>query len=136
MYTSLADFGLFVLIWMVQLIAYPGFRFFQKSDLFPWHEYYTKVITFFVVPLMFGQLGLHLFGMIKSNFHWIQIVSFVMIITVWLVTFLKAVPLHARISAGENLQESITNLIRVNWLRTILWTLVFMLSLLDSQENL
>lgn len=136
MYTRLVDFGLFMLIWMVQLIAYPSFRFFQKSDLYPWHEYYTKVITFFVVPLMFSQLGLHLYGMIKSNFHWIQITSFVMIIVAWLITFLKAVPLHTQISGGQNLPESIANLIRVNWLRTVLWTLVFMLSMWGSQENL
>ncbi len=136
MYTRLVDFGLVVLIWMVQLIAYPGFRFFQKSDLLIWHEYYTKTITLFVVPLMFSQLGLHLHGMIKSNFSWMQVTSFGMIIGVWLLTFMKAVPLHGQIGAGEDLQESITKLIQVNWMRTVLWTLVFMLSLWKGQENL
>lgn len=136
MYTRLVDFGLFVLIWMVQLIAYPSFRYFQKSDLIAWHEYYTKMITLFVVPLMFGQLGLHLYGMIKSTFAWAQIVAFVMIIAVWLITFLKAVPLHAHIGSGDNLQASIEQLIRVNWIRTVLWTLVFVLSIWKPQENL
>lgn len=136
MYTRLVDFGLFVLIWMVQLIAYPSFRFFGKSDLHAWHEYYTKMITLFVVPLMFGQLALHLYGMIKSNFHWIQITSFTMIIGAWFLTFMKAVPLHRQIGAGVDLQNSITKLIQVNWIRTVLWTLVFMLSLCKAQGNL
>ena len=136
MYTRLVDFGLFVLIWMVQLIAYPSLRFFQRPDIFAWHEYYTKMITLFVVPLMFSQLGLHLYGMVKSTFHWIQITSFVMILVVWLITFLKAVPLHAQIGQGVDLQESIESLIRINWLRTLLWTLVFMISLWKPQENL
>ena len=136
MYTRLVDFGLFVLIWMVQLIAYPSFRYFQKSDLFIWHDYYTKMITLFVVPLMFGQLGLHLYGMIKSTFAWAQVLAFSMIIVVWLITFLKAVPLHAQIGSGENLHASIESLIRVNWMRTVLWTLVFVISLWKSQGNL
>lgn len=136
MYTKLVDFGLLVLIWMVQLIAYPSFRFFQKSDLHAWHEYYTKMITLFVVPLMFGQLALHFYGMIKSHFNWIQVISFTMIIGVWLLTFMKAVPLHGQIGAGEDVQISITKLIQVNWVRTVLWTLVFILSLWKSQENL
>ncbi len=136
MYTRLVDFGLVVLIWMVQLIAYPSFRFFQKSDLLVWHDYYTKMITLFVVPLMFGQLGLHLYGMIKSSFSWPQVVSFMMIIGVWLITFLKAVPLHGYIGAGENVQASVESLIRVNWIRTVLWSLVFAISLWKPQENL
>lgn len=136
MYTGLIDFGLVVLIWMVQLIAYPSFRFFQKSDLSVWHDYYTRMITFFVIPLMFSQLGLHLYEMITATFSWVQVLSFMMIIAVWLITFLKAVPLHAKIGKGENIPESIEKLIQVNWSRTILWTLVFALSFWMLQENL
>lgn len=136
MYTRLIDFGLFILIWMVQLIAYPSFRFFVKSDLSDWHDYYTKMITLFVVPLMFGQLGLHLYGMIKSAFSWVQVVAFVMILAVWLITFMKAVPLHGQIGNGVNVQTGIESLIRVNWIRTVLWTLVFLLSMWRPGENL
>lgn len=136
MYTKLIDFGLFVLIWMVQLIAYPSFRYFQGASLFEWHNYYTRAISLFVIPLMFSQLGLHFYGMVRSSFSWVQVLSFAMIIGVWLITFMRAVPLHGEIGAGTNLPESIESLIRVNWLRTILWSLVFLLAMLRPEENL
>ena len=54
----LFDFGLVILIWMVQLVVYPSFRYYKESDLMRWHERYTKAISIIVVPLMFGQLFL------------------------------------------------------------------------------
>ena len=31
------DFGAVVLIWMVQLVVYPSFTYFQKKELMDWH---------------------------------------------------------------------------------------------------
>ena len=52
----LLDFGLCILIWMVQLIVYPSFLFFSDNNLFTWHKTYTKAIALIVMPLMLGQL--------------------------------------------------------------------------------
>ena len=52
----LADFGLLVLIWMVQLVVYPGFKYYQRERLLEWHARYTSRISYIVGPLMLGQL--------------------------------------------------------------------------------
>ena len=54
----LLDFGLCILIWMVQLIVYPSFLFFSDNNLFTWHKTYTKAIALIVMPLMLGQLSI------------------------------------------------------------------------------
>ena len=63
------DFGLFILIWMVQLIVYPSFRCIDANLFSQWHDKYTGLISVFVVPLMFTQVGLVLYQFITiTNF--------------------------------------------------------------------
>ena len=61
----LFDFGLLVLIWLVQLVIYPSFLYYEQDNLKRWHEKYTQKITYVVLPLMMGQLiitTIHLFN--------------------------------------------------------------------------
>ena len=51
----LFDIGLLVFIWLVQLIIYPSFLFYERNNLKRWHVNYTKKITYVVLPLMVGQ---------------------------------------------------------------------------------
>jgi hypothetical protein len=51
----LLDFGLVVLIWLVQLVIYPGFKFYSPSNLALWHKIYTGRIGVAVVPMMVWQ---------------------------------------------------------------------------------
>ena len=37
----LLDFGLMVLIWIVQLVIYPGLCYYKSEDLGNWHKIYT-----------------------------------------------------------------------------------------------
>ena len=60
MATTLVDFGLFILIWLTQLVIYPSFTYFREQDLTRWHRKYTRAISYIVMPLMLGQVGLHL----------------------------------------------------------------------------
>lgn len=122
------DFGLLILIWMVQLIAYPSFSYFKVENLYKWHTTYTKRIAIIVIPLMFGQLitvGLQVF--MQQNFY--TVASGILVLLVWCSTFLQFVPLHANISMKKNVKESVEKLKSKNWLRTILWTLLFLLTL-------
>ncbi len=123
----LSDFGLVVLIWMVQIIIYPSFHYYAAKDLFIWHSKYTNLITFIVLPLMFIQLGTTGFLTFKSG-STLHIVQLVLIVGIWLSTFAQAVPLHNKIALDVDLSRSISQLVKVNWIRTILWSLIFMLS--------
>ena len=135
MYLKIVDFGLVVLIWIVQLVIYPGFYYYEKEALLKWHAKYTGYISVIVMPLMLGQLGLHIYW-IFEDLNVIRGIVLIMILANWAVTFLVAVPLHGNISNGKDLVYSLQSLVRTNWIRTILWTIVFVTSLLTHQKSL
>jgi len=120
----LVDFGLMVLIWIVQLIIYPSFKHYQKQNLVSWHHIYSSRITVIVLPLMAVQFMMSLYAL-YFNFSWVSSLIMLLVLILWSTTFLQAVPLHYKITSGHFVGNTITKLIRVNWLRTVLWTLVF-----------
>jgi hypothetical protein len=123
------DFGLLVLIWIIQRIIYPSFLHYNKQNLIPWHKKYTARFATIVIPLMFGQLGvsLHLVNTIPNLYTF---ASLGLVVLVWGVTFLQFVPIHSSISRGDTSEELLTTLVSRNWVRTILWTLLFITSTL------
>lgn len=124
----LIDFGLVILAWMVQLIIYPGFTYYAPADIKRWHTLYTKRISILVIPLMIGQLVLH--GLLLA---WqpqaASITSALLIAIVWAITFLQAVPLHNMIASNNDTAAIAHQLEKVNRLRTMAWTIIFILTL-------
>ncbi|MEO0572965.1 MAG: hypothetical protein AAF039_14755 [Bacteroidota bacterium] len=124
----LFDTGCFVLIWLVQLIIYPGFQYYHPNHLKTWHSKYTKRVTLVVLPLMLGQLIL---GTVQvASFHLLDLLKFGLILTTWLVTFVIFIPLHNKIATIEETRQVTNALVKKNWLRTGLWSLIFILSVL------
>ncbi|MFQ3270452.1 MAG: hypothetical protein ACI9A1_000767, partial [Lentimonas sp.] len=83
---QLIDFGLVVLIWMVQLVVYPSFKYYPASDLLKWHRAYTASMAVVVLPLMLAQLILHgwrLYHEFSFNHGWLML----LVISTWLLTF-------------------------------------------------
>jgi hypothetical protein len=130
----LIDFGFVVLIWVVQLVIYPSFGFYSKANLFNWHKSYTARVTLIVLPLMFSQLILSCIQLWKVQ-NWYTILSLVIIITLWLLTFLIFVPLHQSIDNNKSTDDACFKLVRKNWTRTLLWTLLFSISVLNYSIN-
>ena len=125
------DFGLLVLIWLVQLTIYPAFQYFSKESLMEWHQEYTLGISFVVIPLMFGQLitaGLQLL----SEQSLFTIGSIILIALVWISTFTQFVPIHNTISSGSATENLLKELVTKNWIRTTLWSLIFVVSVLKT----
>ena len=125
----LFDFGLLVLIWIVQRIVYPGFLHYNSKDLVNWHKVYTSRLTFIVMPLMLGQLGISIYQLIME-IDLYTVLSLIIIIVIWVSTFLQFVPIHAQISKGKASQKMLDSLVKKNWIRTFLWTVLFLYSLL------
>ena len=124
----ISDSGLLVLIWMVQLIVYPSFAYYNQENLYKWHSVYTGRIAVIVIPMMFGQLittGIQVF--LEQNFYTIS--SSVLVVAVWISTFTQFVPLHRNISKKQEINNSIKKLVSKNWIRTFLWSLLFILTL-------
>lgn len=128
------DFGLVILIWLVQLIIYPSFRYCEISVRRNWHNTYTGLITVFVVPLMFGQVAIIGFQIV-SDFSYSHLVSAILVAVCWVITFGFSVPQHSRIAGAQSSESSnraVRMLVLSNWPRTILWTGVFILGILDG----
>lgn len=125
----LFDSGLLILIWMTQLIVYPSFRFYHKEMLLHWHQKYTKRITGIVMPLMLGQLMLVSYQL-WQNTDWYTSISFSIILIIWGLTFLLFIPLHNKIAYGQSESADLEKLVDQNWIRTFLWTVVFLMSFL------
>ncbi|MBQ4820413.1 hypothetical protein [Aquimarina sp. MMG016] len=126
----LFDFGLLVLIWLVQRIIYPSFTYYQKNNLVKWHKEYTLRLGYIVIFLMIGQLILSVVWVFRE-FSLLRVINLGLIITIWLLTFLQFVPLHLKISSNMINDTILKQLVHLNWSRTLLWTLVFILSCID-----
>ena len=111
--------ALFGLIWTIQLVHYPAFRY--VPDFSEFHGHHTANITLIVGPLMVAELGLALLMAYQSSWNWTWLVPLVMVILIWLVTFFQAIPLHESLAVTRD-DAVIEKLISVNWLRTLLWT--------------
>jgi len=118
------DFALVVLIWTVQLIIYPSFLHYEKRALVKWHTTYTLRISFLVAPLMLAQLGLASAAAFYNS-TWHTLGSLCGVLVLFGITFLIFVPMHKTISDGLADMRLLQRLVRLNWWRTFLWTLVF-----------
>lgn len=125
----LFDFGLMTMIWMVQLIIYPSFLYYEKKALRRWHDKYTFRISYIIVPLMFGQLGLSIFQLLETLSIY-SIGSFILIMLIWGDTLIQFVPMHTKITVDNFEKEMLSRLIKRNWFRTFLWTALFLWSML------
>lgn len=131
----LVDFGLVILIWMTQLIVYPSFKYYDELQLVTWHQKYTVAISFIVMPLMLLQVVLHSYQLYTS-FNWFAVVAIFLIILTWLNTFAVAVPLHNQIAKNTNPLAAAEKLVNINWYRTIMWSLVFVIGLINNLKTI
>lgn len=122
---DLVNFGMALVIWMVQVIVYPGLTHYPEDRLRAWHAQYTSRIGPFVVPLMLAQLGLLAWGAYAGGGAPVH-AMLAMVLLAWGVTFKFSVPLHRRITTGQDPVAAAQLLVKTNWPRTVLWTAVFL----------
>lgn len=118
----IADSGLLVLIWLVQLIIYPSFRYTQEKDFIVWHARYMRLISLIVSPLILLQIGVEFVYIFNNDYRWIRML---MILTVLTSTFSLSVPSHKRLSRYGKDPLIISRLVLTNWLRTGCWSVLF-----------
>jgi hypothetical protein len=108
------------LIWLVQIVHYPGFVFLSEQKFQDFHKFHSNRISLLVIPLMLSELGTSIYWIfLETNvYSW---VNFIFVLIAWFSTFLLSVPLHNKLSHGRNL-NTITKLVSSNWIRTLAWT--------------
>ena len=112
------------LIWTIQLVHYPSMRFIPKERFVEYHNFHSIRISFLAMPLMLTELGTSLMLFYQNYNNAIQtifLINLVIVVLIWLSTFLIQVPLHNALSK-EKQSEKLSKLICTNWIRTILWT--------------
>jgi len=62
---------------------------------------------------------------------WTAVLCLMLILVNWAVTFFVAVPLHNKIESEPETLIIREKLVKVNWIRTVAWSLVFIISIVE-----
>ena len=121
-----ASFYMLGVIWQIQILQYPAFQLIDARSFAKHHAFHTRRISYVVILPMLLELGSS-FLLLFMNFephNTINIIGFLLVISIWTSTFFIQVPLHEKLKNSEgDLSENIKRLITTNWLRTLLWSL-------------
>jgi len=112
------------LIWTIQLVHYPSMKYIPKDRFPEYHNFHSIRISILAIPLMFAELvtsTILLYQNLNNAIQTIFLVNLILVLLIWLSTFLIQVPLHNALSKEKN-TEKLSKLIFSNWIRTILWT--------------
>ncbi|NJL15398.1 MAG: hypothetical protein HC913_21935 [Microscillaceae bacterium] len=116
------------LIWTIQVLHYPSFAKFGPAAFSDFHPFHTARITLIVALPMVLELalaaGLWLGAAIPEELlpPWLNAGLLGLVGLIWLSTFFWAIPLHNRLEQGFDL-GIIQQLVAMNWIRTLAWTL-------------
>ena len=110
------------IIWVIQLVHYPSFYFIRKDIFVSFQKFHTDKITIIVAPVMLIELitGILLIYM-EKNIDIALSISLFILIAIWVLTAIYFYKAHQKLMRGYN-EEIINQLIKLNWIRTILWT--------------
>ena len=114
-------------IWVIQIVHYPSFHFIEKELYTAFQKFHMNKISIIVIPIMLAELitGMMLF-LDKSSKSPFLIISFVILVLIWLITGVFFSFSHNELMMGY--QELVVNqLVVMNWIRTLLWTLRLLL---------
>ena len=114
-------------IWVIQIVHYPSFHFIEKELYTAFQKFHMNKISIIVIPIMLAELitGMMLF-LDKSSKSPFLIISFVILVLIWLITGVFFSKAHNELMTGY--QELVVNqLVVMNWIRTLLWTLRLLL---------
>ena len=114
------------LIWTVQMVHYPTFRFVKENNFTSFTQFHSVQITKVVLPLMVIELVTAFLLILAKGLDQIGffffVINFCLVVGVWVSTFFLSVPCHNTLMKTRD-EKSIERLISTNWVRTILWTL-------------
>ena len=114
------------MIWLIQILHYPSFNFYDDDQFQSAMAFHQRRITFIVVPLMFTELGLSLYQWFLEK-NVLNTFSLACVLLIWASTFFIQVPVHSKLVLKD--ERLIQSLVRGNMIRTGLWSLKLVLLL-------
>ncbi len=111
------------LIWIVQIVQYPGFALLGPGERKEFHGHHSRSITWVVAPLMIAELvsgaWLYVHPPAQLPPSLLNLATGLIAVN-WIVTAFVAVPLHRRFLRDPAPAQRA--LVRSNWLRTACWS--------------
>ncbi|MBO6622212.1 MAG: hypothetical protein JJ892_13965 [Balneola sp.] len=110
------------LIWYVQIVHYPSFRFLNEVNFAKFHKHHSVRTGIIVMPVMSIELATS--GILAWIEGWttVNAFGFYLVILIWLSTFFLSVPKHNALKHGK-VDSLIDGLVTTNWFRTVLWSI-------------
>jgi hypothetical protein len=111
-------------IWTVQWVQYPGFRWVGEDQWKGFHESHCARIAWVVAPLMLGEaltgIALIVWPLPGVSREFLS-VGLGLILLVWVSTAVLSVPQHHKLK--QHNPKAQQKLVLTNWVRTIAWTI-------------
>jgi len=112
-------------IWTIQILHYPLLANVGADNYAKYHNRHTSRITPVVAPAMVLELLTAIyfvfvpFEAVNARYFWCGLV---LVLIIWVSTFLVQVPLHEKLGASFE-ADAQRRLVRTNWIRTAAWTM-------------
>tara|TARA_Y100000589_G_scaffold200415_2_gene189097 strand:- start:354 stop:806 length:453 start_codon:yes stop_codon:yes gene_type:complete len=121
---AVATFGMFGVIWLVQLGTYPLQVHVPPENFVDYQAAHMRRITYVVGPLMLVEAGTAawlLFIPMCGCGLTLSWVGMGLVFLVWISTIVLQVPCHWKLERGRD-DAAIRRLVATNWVRTLGWT--------------
>lgn len=119
-----ATWAMVGVIWMVQLVQYPGFRLVGTDAFRAFHAHHSSRISLIVGPLMLVE-GLAALALLRWRPDGVGLAPVLMGLALLAValgtTMFVSVPLHGVLSGGLDV-AAVDRIVATNWIRTVAWT--------------
>ena len=114
-------------IWVIQLVHYPSFHFIELKQYATFQRFHMSRISFVVIPAMLTELfTLILFIISTDPIDTLVTVSGLLLVLIWLMTAVFFSGVHQKLTLGYD-KTFVDKLVKLNWGRTLLWTLRLLL---------
>ena len=114
-------------IWIIQLVHYPSFHFIELKQYTTFQRFHMSRISYMVIPAMLTELfTLILIVISMDQIDTLVLASAILLMFIWLMTAVFFSGVHQKLTLGYD-QTVVDKLVKLNWGRTILWTLRLLL---------
>ena len=114
-------------IWIIQLVHYPSFHFIELNQYTTFQRFHMSRISYVVIPAMLTELfTLILIVISMDQIDTLVLASAILLIFIWLMTAVFFSGVHQKLTLGYD-QTVVDKLVKLNWGRTLLWTLRLLL---------
>ena len=114
-------------IWVIQLVHYPSFHFIELKQYTTFQRFHMSRISFVVIPAMLTELFTLILIIISTDpIDTLLTVSGLLLVLIWLMTAVFFSGVHQKLTLGYD-KTVVDKLVKLNWGRTLLWTLRLLL---------